>query len=123
MQIIINESDQISSEQRDINKGQQDINGALCYVDWHVIKALHELVEGLAVQLPQLDLSTIREKLRIAYYTSKKVADIDPPGCGTTYPLPKEPPAEQPPDEQPSTQNPPAGNTPATEKTDLREAA
>lgn len=123
MQIIINESDNISSEQREINKGQQDINGALCFVDWHVIKALHDLVEGLAVQLPQLDLSTIREKLRVAYYTSKKVADIDPPGCGTSYTLPKDPPAEQPPAEQPPAQNPPAGNAAATEKADLREAA
>ena len=123
MQIIINESDQISSEQRDINKGQQDINGALCYVDWHVIRVLQDLVEKLAVQLPQLDLSKVRDNLRVAYYTSKKVADIDPPGCGTNYTLPPKPPAEQPPAEQPSTQNAPAENAEATDKTDLREAA
>lgn len=122
MQIVIKESDKISPKQKRINKGQRDINGALCYVDWHVIKALYELLEGLAPQLPQLDLADARKELKKAYYASKKVADIDPPGCGNDF--------EQGPDLPGDTgtpvdvSNPTQPSTPgsATEKTDLKAA-
>jgi hypothetical protein len=115
MQIIIKDSDKISSKQKKINKGQRDINGALCYVDWHVIESLYKLVDGLAVQLPQLDLSEVRDKLHKAYYASKKVAEIDPPGCGNNFP--KEPDIPVDPN-KPVDMSKPA----ETEKTDLKAA-
>ena len=96
MQIVIKESDKVSPKQKKINKGQRDINGALCYVDWHVIKALYELVKGLAPQLPQLDLTKAKKELHKAYYASEKVAEIDPPGCGNNFEQEPEEPAEKP---------------------------
>lgn len=85
MRIIIKDQDKISSKQKKINQGQRDINGALCYVDWHEIKALKALLDELEQKLPQLDLSKARKELHKAYYTSEKVADINPPGCGTNF--------------------------------------
>lgn len=82
--IIIKAQDNMS-KQKKINEGQRDINGALCYVDWHVIKALKELTDELQRKLPQLDLDEVRKEIDKAYYTSKRVADIDPPGCGTDF--------------------------------------
>jgi hypothetical protein len=126
MQIVINESDKISPKQKRINKGQRDINGALCYVDWHVIKALYELVEGLAPQLQQLDLSEVRKELKKAYYASKKVADIDPPGCGDDFEQGPDVPGDTgtPVDvSNPSQPSQPSTQGSATEKTDLKEAA
>ena len=94
MQIIIQDSDKISSKQKKINKGQRDINGALCYVDWHVIKALYDLVNGLGEKLPQLDLTQVKKELHKAYYASEKVAEIDPPGCGNNFPQEPEKPVD-----------------------------
>jgi hypothetical protein len=68
-----------------VNKGQRDINGALCYVDWHVIHALKTLVDEVAKALPQLELDELRKELGKAYYTSERVADIKAPGCGTDF--------------------------------------
>ena len=98
MRIIIKDQDKISSKQKEINKGQRDINGALCYVDWHVIKALKALTDELA-KLPQLDLSKVRDELHKAYYASGKVADIDPPGCGVNFQQEPDKPAETKPGE------------------------
>jgi len=36
-----------AGEQNKINKGQRKINGALCYVDWHVIYSIKELIKAL----------------------------------------------------------------------------
>jgi len=121
MQIVIKESDKISPKQKRINKGQRDINGALCYVDWHVIKALYVLLEGLAPQLPQFDLSDVRKELKKAYYASEKVADIDPPGCGTDFKQGPDLPGDT---GTPGVSNPSQPSTPgsATEKTDLKAA-
>ena len=116
MRIIIKDEDMTSSKQKKINKGQRDINGALCYVDWHVIKALKALTDELTKKLPQLDLSDVRKELHKAYYASGKVADIDPPGCGDDF--------EQEPDKPVDTNKPADANKAAeTEKTDLKEAA
>jgi hypothetical protein len=122
MRIIIKEQDKISSKQKAINKGQREINGALCYVDWHVIKALYNLVNVMAEKLPQLDLTQVRKELRKAYYASERVADIDPPGCGDDFEQPPEEPAE--PSIPTDTAKPADASKPAeTEKTDLKEAA
>lgn len=94
IRFVIKDQDKISSKQKKINKGQRDINGALCYVDWHLIEALYALTKELSQKLPQLDLSEVRNKLHKAYYTSKRVADIDPPGCGNNFKVDPEEPAE-----------------------------
>lgn len=91
IQIVIKDQDKISSKQKKINKGQRDINGALCYVDWHVIEAFKGLVEELAKALPDMDLDYVRDELDKAYYTSERVADIDPPGCGDEFDTNEEP--------------------------------
>ena len=85
IRIVVKEQDKISSKQKAINKGQRDINGALCYVDWHAIKALKLLADELAKKVPNLDLTEVRKEIGKAYYTSEKVADIDPPGCGGKF--------------------------------------
>ena len=74
--------------QHEINEGQQNINGALCYVDWHVIEAFEALRDALAANnvLSQQDLELINEAFDKAYYTSEKVAEIIPPGCGSNFP-------------------------------------
>ncbi len=93
--IVISDQNKISKKQKKINRGQRDINGALCYVDWHVIKALKALTDELGKKLPQLDLAEVRKELHKAYYASEKVADIDPPGCGNNFPKEPDLPADQ----------------------------
>ena len=85
----------INEAQKKINEGQRDINGALCYVDWHVIKALKALTDALqkAGVLSEAQLSEVTKELGLAYYTSKRVADIDPPGCGTNFQIKQEDPS------------------------------
>jgi hypothetical protein len=99
IRIVIKDQDKIGSKQKKINKGQRDINGALCYVDWHDIKALKALTDELARKLSQLDLSEVRKELDKAYYASKRVADIDPPGCGNEFEVEPDKPAETKPGE------------------------
>ena len=79
--------DKISSKQQKINEGQRDINGALCYVDWHVIKGLKALCKALedAGVLTHAQLEEVNKEVKLAYYTSERVADIDPPGCGQNF--------------------------------------
>lgn len=79
--------DKISAKQKKINDGQRDINGALCYVDWHVIKAVKALVKALedGNVLTEAQLQETKKELRRAYYTSERVAEIDPPGCGQDF--------------------------------------
>ena len=77
----------ISSKQKRINEGQREINGALCYVDWHVIKAMKALTKALedAKVLTKARLREANTELKRAYYTSERVASIDPPGCGENF--------------------------------------
>jgi hypothetical protein len=76
-----------SSGQKAINEGQREINGALCYVDWHVIEALKALYKALesAGVLNRAQLQDVYKELKLAYEVSEHVADIDPPGCGTNF--------------------------------------
>ena len=82
-QIIIKAQDKIGSKQKKFNEGQTKINGALCFVDWHVIYAIKALVKALedADVLTDAQLSKVKKELDRAHYTSEKVAAIDPPGC------------------------------------------
>lgn len=69
--------------QEEINVGQREINGALCYVDWNVIETLEALIKALTNRkvLSREDLEEIYKPFKKAYYMSPKVAGIDPPGC------------------------------------------
>lgn len=80
--------DTVMDSQHAINEGQRDINGALCYVDWHVIEAFEALRDALANRnlLSQRELELINEPFDKAYYTSERVAEIIPPGCGSNFP-------------------------------------
>ncbi len=73
--------------QKKINEGQRDINGALCYVDWHSIKAMKALTKALqqAGVLTETQMHEVKKELKRAYYASERVAEIDPPGCGTNF--------------------------------------
>lgn len=73
--------------QKRINEGQRDINGALCYVDWHAIKAIKTLTKALqnAGVLTETQLHEVKKELKRAYYASERVAEIDPPGCGQNF--------------------------------------
>ena len=77
-----------TADQQAINDGQRNINGALCYVDWQIIEAFEALRNALANSnvLSQQDLELINEPFDKAYYTSERVAEIIPPGCGSTFP-------------------------------------
>ncbi len=69
--------------QQEINDGQREINGALCYVDWNVIETLEALIDALKSKkvLSPEDLEKIYKPFKKAYYMSPKVAGIEPPGC------------------------------------------
>jgi len=73
--------------QEEINDGQRKINGALCYVDWHIIKTLKALTDALNRNsvLPPEDIQKIHEALTELYSTSKRVAEIKPPGCNPNF--------------------------------------
>ncbi|HEX5886144.1 MAG TPA: hypothetical protein VFY67_16500 [Pyrinomonadaceae bacterium] len=77
----------MNKEQEAINDGQRKINGALCYVDWHVIEALDALIKALTNKniLCRQDLEKISKPFKEAYYTSGKVAGIEPPGCNPNF--------------------------------------
>jgi len=81
--------------QDEINHGQRRINFELCEVDMNVIETLKMIVETLKKvkalpplthDLQSVDLNQIEATLSKAYNTSKKVADIKPPGCEDPYP-------------------------------------
>ncbi len=77
----------INPHQQEFNDGQKEINGALCYVDWHIIYSINALIKALedAGLLTEAQLHEARKKAKRAYYTSRKVAEIDPPGCGQNF--------------------------------------
>jgi hypothetical protein len=77
----------MNKQQEAINEGQRKINGALCYVDWQVIEALEALTKVLLKKgvLSRQDLEEANKALKKAYYTSPKVAGIEPPGCNPNF--------------------------------------
>lgn len=77
-----------SPTQAEINEGQRNINGGLCYVDWHVIYTIDALFKALK-DAGVLNDAQLNEALVVrnrAFYTSIRVAEIDPPGCGQNFP-------------------------------------
>jgi len=82
-----------AGEQNKINKGQRKINGALCYVDWHVIYSIKELIKALedGGVLTEAKLKKAKKEAHLAHYKSERVAAIDPPGCDPALLIPKEP--------------------------------
>ena len=77
----------MNKDQEAINDGQRKINGALVYVDRHVIDALDALIKALTDKkiLCRHDLDKISKPFKEAYYTSGKVAGIEPPGCNPNF--------------------------------------
>ena len=73
--------------QSGINKGQRKINYALTVVDLKLLKAIEELRDAIVAFPPthKIDLEDLNEAIKDVYQTSKKVADIKPPGCDTTW--------------------------------------
>lgn len=73
--------------QDEINDGQRQINGALCYVDWYVIEAFEALLKALAKRqvLSRKELEEINGIFQKAYDVSPKVAEIVPPGCARKF--------------------------------------
>lgn len=74
--------------QDEINKGQKQINGQLCLVDWDVIYSMKALLNALKDKgvLTDAELSKAKEKIDKAHDRSEKVASIDPPGCEPPLP-------------------------------------
>ena len=70
-----------------INNGQRQINYALTVVDIKLIKlieTLRDVIAGLPIA-HKLDLAGLNEAIHDVYRTSRRVADIKPPGCDTTW--------------------------------------
>ena len=69
--------------QHAINRGQRQINFALTVVDEKLARALEALRDAIARTpgLVRIDLDVVDEAISDVYNTSRKVADIKPPGC------------------------------------------
>ena len=69
--------------QQAINRGQRQINFALTVVDEKLARALEALRDALARTpgLARADFNVVDEAISDVYNTSRKVADIKPPGC------------------------------------------
>ena len=70
-----------------INNGQRQINYALTVVDMKLIKII-ETLRDLIVELPvahNLDVAGLNDAIADVTRTSRRVADIKPPGCDTTW--------------------------------------
>ena len=82
-----NDHNGINPHQQKFNEGQREINGALCYVDWHVIYSINALIKALEENgvLMDAQLYKAKKEAKRAYYTSERVAEIDPPGCGQNF--------------------------------------
>ena len=74
----------------EINEGQKKINGALVEVDTRVISTLKDILgvvktiatlPTVAPHIRGVDFKPLETALTEAEYFSKKVADINPPGC------------------------------------------
>ncbi|HEU4508589.1 MAG TPA: hypothetical protein VFR78_10150 [Pyrinomonadaceae bacterium] len=69
--------------QQAINRGQRQINFALTVVDEKLARALEVLRDTLAKTpgLARINFDVVDEAISDVYNTSRKVADIKPPGC------------------------------------------
>ena len=64
-------------------KGQKEINGKLCQVDWRIIEALRAVQAALSAcaGCSTNDLTALDKAIKTADTLSEKVAMVDPPGC------------------------------------------
>ena len=71
-----------------INEGQRYINYALTVVDKKIGKALEAFKAAIEATpgCGQIDFRAVNEAIADVYKTSKRVADIKPPGCATGWP-------------------------------------
>ena len=71
-----------------INRGQRQINYALTMVDQQIAKAIDALKDALAASPAgrNIDFEAVDEAIAEVYQTSRKVADIKPPGCDSKWP-------------------------------------
>ena len=60
--------------------GQRVINGKLCYVDQHLVKAITELRNAVDGVL-KVDLRLVDEALAKAKSYSEAIPGVNPPGC------------------------------------------
>lgn len=69
--------------QEAINRGQRQINFALTVVDEKLARALEALRNAIARTpgLARADFDVVDQAISDVYNTSRKVADIKPPGC------------------------------------------
>jgi|SRR5215213_9636191 len=70
-----------------INRGQRQINYALTMVDQKIAKAIETLRDAIAATPAgrDIDFDDLNEAINELYQTSRRVADIKPPGCDTTW--------------------------------------
>jgi hypothetical protein len=70
-----------------INRGQRKINYALTVVDQKLVKALGLLRNAIAATPAgrDIDFDAVDEAIADALGTSRRVAEIKPPGCDTTW--------------------------------------
>ena len=73
--------------QEAINRGQRKINYALTTVDVKLIRVLEELKNAIATGPGgnKVDFAAVDAAISEAAKTSKRVAEIKPPGCDTTW--------------------------------------
>ncbi|MGH9970001.1 MAG: hypothetical protein ACREBG_19705 [Pyrinomonadaceae bacterium] len=62
-------------------RGQRDINGRLCDVDWRLLNAISELRNALQNSSLDVDLAAVDRAMAVAQSCSDAVAGVDPPGC------------------------------------------
>src|SRR3712207_1451922 len=70
-----------------INRGQRRINFALTVVDEKVARALQLMRNAIAATPAgrDIDFDAVDEAIADVYQTSRRFADIKPPGCDTTW--------------------------------------
>lgn len=70
-----------------INRGQRQINYALTVVDQKLIRVLELMRDAIAASPGgrDIDFDAVDEAISDVYRTSRRVADIKPPGCDTTW--------------------------------------
>jgi hypothetical protein len=69
---------------KEMYEGQQQINGALCRVDWRLIQVLrmiHNIFVELRPHVPPDVLDKLERAINDADVVSARVASIKPPGC------------------------------------------
>lgn len=69
--------------QEEINKGQREINGKLCQVDWRILVVLRAVRTALnrCAGCAEAELAMLDQAIKAVDSMSATVAKVDPPGC------------------------------------------